>query len=106
MAPTDRLVNGQSRDWQVWDLLFLSSSLSSVVTDVNRRSKSIHNAASETPRSSPDAISMRIWSSEPGMRSGLIEKELVLPEMKSDKTQKKVMVYNMLTIFLLARGQS
>ena len=28
------------------------------------------------------------------MRSGLIENELVLPEMKSDRTQKNVTVYN------------
>lgn len=76
-------------------LLFLSSSLSSVVTAVRRKSKSIHNAASETPVSFPDASATRRCSSEPCMRSGFREKALVLPEMKSDKTQKNVTVYMM-----------
>jgi hypothetical protein len=74
------------------NLLFLSSSLSSVVTAVNRSSKSIHNAASETARSSPDASLIRAGSLDPKMRSGLKENSLVLPEMKSDKTQKNVTV--------------
>lgn len=78
---------------KVSDLLFLSSNRSSAVTDVNRRRRSIHSAASETPRSSPDAISMRVWSLEPLTRSGPIENELVLPDIKSDKTQKNVTVY-------------
>jgi hypothetical protein len=70
--------------------LFLNSSRLSAVTDVNRRSKSIHNAASEIVQSSPDAISVKDRSLEAFMRSGLSEKEVVLPDMKSDNTQKNV----------------
>jgi hypothetical protein len=72
--------------------LFLSSSLSSVVTDVRRRSNSIHNAASETARSLPEARVTRVCSFEPWIRSGLSEKELVRLEMESESTQKKVTV--------------
>ena len=87
------LVRDHSQSWVKLDLLFLSSSLSSVVTAVSRRSKSIQSAASDTARSSPEAISTRVLSLAPLMRSGLREKEVVLPEMKSDKTQKKVTVW-------------
>jgi len=57
-----------------------------------RRSRSIHKAASEIARFSPDAIVRRVCSSEPRMSSGLKENELVLLEIKSDKTQKNVTV--------------
>jgi hypothetical protein len=73
-------------------LLFRSSNLSSVVTAANLSSKSIHKAASETARSSPDASFARAGSLDPKIRSGLNENSLVLPEIKSDKTQKKVTV--------------
>jgi hypothetical protein len=73
-------------------LLFLNSSLSSLVTAVSRKSKSIHNAASEIAMSLPDAIFTKEASSDPLMRSGLREKELVLPEIKSESTQKNVTV--------------
>ena len=74
------------------NLLFRSSNLSSVVTAVKRSSRSIHNAASDSARSLPEVNSIRAFSLEPRMRSGLREKEVVLPEMKSDKTQKNVIV--------------
>jgi hypothetical protein len=74
------------------NLLFLNSSLSSVVTAASLDSSNIHSAASETARSSSDAIPMRACSFKPWMRSGLSEKELVLRDMKSDKSQKNVTV--------------
>jgi hypothetical protein len=86
------------------DLLFRSSNLSSVVTAVNRSSKSIHSAASDTARSSPDANFERVCSLEPRMRSGLRVNELVLPEMKSDKTQKNVTVYRKLVLEVVSRS--
>ena len=74
------------------DLLFRSSNRSSVVTAANLSSKSIHNAASDTAKSSPDARRARAGSLDPKIRSGLNENSLVLPEMKSDNTQKNVTV--------------
>jgi hypothetical protein len=59
---------------------------------VRRSNNSIHRAASETPKSPPDAIFRRVSSFEPLISSGLREKELVLLDMKSDNTQKNVTV--------------
>jgi hypothetical protein len=75
------------------NLLFLSSNLSSVVTAASLNNKSIHNAASETAKSSPAASLAKAGSLDPRIRSGLNENSLVLPEMKSDRTQKKVTVF-------------
>jgi len=73
-------------------LLLRSSSLSSAVTAVNRKSNNIHNAASDRARSLPEASAIRACSLEPLIWSGLSVKELVLPEIKSDRTQKNVTV--------------
>jgi hypothetical protein len=64
-----------------------------MVTAVSRKSKSIHNAASEVEFSYPAAISIKDVSSDPLMRSVSREKELFRPEMKSERTQKNVTVY-------------
>jgi hypothetical protein len=74
------------------DVLFLNSSRSSVVTTVSLRSSNIQSAALEVALSSLDALSMSSFSSSHFKRSGSREKESVLLEMKSDKTQKNVTV--------------
>jgi hypothetical protein len=63
-----------------------------VVTTVSLKSSSIQSAAFEVALSSLDAFSISSFSSSHFSRSGSREKESVLLEMKSERTQKNVTV--------------
>jgi hypothetical protein len=73
-------------------LLFLSSSLSSVVTVVNLSRSNIHNAASDDAFCGSAAFSAKSVSSASPKSPFVMGRDLFFPERKSDRTQKNVTV--------------
>lgn len=74
------------------DLLFLKSNLSSVVTVVSLSKRSIHRAASEDASSGFEAFSTNETPLGSSTRLSVIGSDLLLPDRKSERTQKNVTV--------------